>query len=167
MEDDDERPEVIVLGPPTCFPIIESLYSHKFHFLNPKTSSLPLHQFLTADNRLPSSIRAVLCCTRSPISGEVLQLLPSIALVHTSSVGLNHIDLAECRRRGIQVASVGNLCAEDVADMAVGLLIGVGAKISAASRQVRSRIQSGAVHFPTRFKVFPGLLSSIDKSHKG
>ncbi|KAI9073913.1 hypothetical protein K1719_044125 [Acacia pycnantha] len=153
MADDDERPPVLVLGPPNSFPIIESLYSHNFHFLNPKTSSLPLHQFLTADNRHPSSIRAVLCCTRSPVSGEVLQLLPSVALVHTSSVGLNHIDLAECRRRGIQVASVGNLYAEDVADMAVGLLIDVGAKISTASRRVRSRVGSGAVHFPTRFKL--------------
>ncbi|XP_028803809.1 glyoxylate/hydroxypyruvate reductase HPR3 [Neltuma alba] len=155
----DERlqdlPQVLVLGPPTTFPLIQSLCSHKFHFLNPETSSLPLHQFLASDNRDPSSIRAILCSPRSRVSGEVLQLLPSVGLVLTTSVGLDHIELAECRRRGIQVAGAGTVFTEDVADMAVGLLVDVGVKISAASRHVRSRVGSGAgaFNFPTGFKL--------------
>ncbi|XP_054789961.1 glyoxylate/hydroxypyruvate reductase HPR3-like [Prosopis cineraria] len=153
----DERPgdlpQVLVLGPPISFPFIKSLYSHKFHFLDPNTSSLPLHQFLTADGRDPASIRAILSGAKSPVSPEILRLLPSLGLVVSCSAGLDHIDLAECCRRGIQVTSARNVYSEDVADMAVGLLIDVGANISAAARRVRSQVTSGAFHFPTSFKL--------------
>ncbi|KAL6582918.1 hypothetical protein OROMI_004996 [Orobanche minor] len=45
----------------------------------------------------------------------------------TSSAGLNHIDLIECCRRGIDVA---NAASTDVADLAVGLLLDILRKIS-------------------------------------
>lgn len=55
----------------------------------------------------------------------------------TSSAGTDHIDLVECSRHDIQVVSVPGDQAKDVADMAVGLLIDVLWKISAADRHVR------------------------------
>lgn len=55
----------------------------------------------------------------------------------TSSAGTDHIDLVECSHHGIQVVSVPGDQAKDVADMAVGLLIDVLWKISAADRHVR------------------------------
>lgn len=59
-----------------------------------------------------------------------------------------------CRRRGIQVANAGNLFSEDVADMAVALLIDVGRKISAADGFLRRQIQPPASwDFPLASKV--------------
>lgn len=55
-----------------------------------------------------------------------------------SSAGVDHIDLVECRRRGIKVTSAGDAFSEDVADYAVGLLIDVLRRVSAADRYVRA-----------------------------
>ncbi|TKY45486.1 Glyoxylate/hydroxypyruvate reductase HPR3 [Spatholobus suberectus] len=41
-----DLPKVLVLGPPTCFPTLQPLYSRKFHFLNPNPSGLSLQHFL-------------------------------------------------------------------------------------------------------------------------
>ncbi|KAF7844700.1 glyoxylate/hydroxypyruvate reductase HPR3-like [Senna tora] len=139
-------PQVLVLGtPPPGFSILRSQYSHKFHFLSFfKPSELSLHQFLASHHRCdPSSILAILCGAQDPVAGEVLRLLPSLGVVVTTSAGTNHIDLAECRRRGILVAGAGGAYSEDVADVAVGLLIDVFRKISAANRcfLMKSRMQ--------------------------
>ena len=39
------------------------------------------------------------------------------------SVGLDHIDIPECRKRGIHVGYTPNVLTEGVADMAIGLLL--------------------------------------------
>lgn len=55
----------------------------------------------------------------------------------TASAGVNHIDLDECRRRGIAVANAGNVFSDDGADAAVGLLIAVWRKIVVGDGFVR------------------------------
>lgn len=146
-------PKVLVLGPPTCFATLEPLYSHKFHFLNHKPSGLPLHQFMESHRHHPSTIPAILCGTAYPVTADVLRLLPSLRLVVTASVGTDHIDLHECRRRGIQVAGAGGVFSEDVADAAVALLIAVMRKMAAADRYVRTRNHSDPWDFPLGYKV--------------
>ncbi|KAG8496007.1 hypothetical protein CXB51_009363 [Gossypium anomalum] len=55
-------------------------------------------------------------------------------LALATSAGLNHIDLPACWSRGIVVTNASLAFAEDVADCAVGLLIDVLRRISAADR---------------------------------
>ncbi|KAL5132962.1 Glyoxylate/hydroxypyruvate reductase HPR3 [Glycine soja] len=97
--------------------------------------------FKECDNSLPflptQSIQTILCSPRQKISADFIGLLPLLSLIMTSSAGTDHIDLVECSRHGIQVVSVPGDQAKDVADMAVGLLIDVLWKISAADRHVR------------------------------
>uniref|UniRef100_A0A803LQV4 D-isomer specific 2-hydroxyacid dehydrogenase NAD-binding domain-containing protein n=1 Tax=Chenopodium quinoa TaxID=63459 RepID=A0A803LQV4_CHEQI len=69
---------------------------------------------------------------------DTLDCLPSLEFIVTSCVGIDHIDLSECRRRGISVANIGDAFSDDVADCAVGLLIDVLRKVSAAHRFVRA-----------------------------
>ncbi|KAJ7962260.1 glyoxylate/hydroxypyruvate reductase HPR3-like [Quillaja saponaria] len=73
-------------------------------------------------------------------------------------VWVDHINLIECRRRGVQVAGAGSLFSEDVADMAVGLFIDVMRKISARDRYIRQRVQSGPWDFPLGSKEYNFLL---------
>jgi len=129
--------KVLVLGPPLCFSILQPLYSHKFHFLQPYLSDLSLQHFL--NHHTPPSITAILCGPYNSVAAELLCLLPSLRLVVTASAGTDHIDLRECRRRGIQVAGAGALFSEDAADMAVALLIDGMRKISAADRWLRTQ----------------------------
>ena len=61
-----------------------------------------------------NSVQAMLSTVCYPVTACVLYLLPSLRLIVTPSAGLNHIDLDECRSRGIRVANAGNLNSEDV-----------------------------------------------------
>ncbi|KAI4354940.1 hypothetical protein L6164_003761 [Bauhinia variegata] len=144
---------VLVLGPPTCFSALQPQYSHKFHFLTPTPPRLPLPQFITAHHHQPSLIQAILCSAGYSLTSDVLRLFPSLGIIVTTSAGTDHIDMSECRRRGIQVAGAENLFAEDVADMAVGLLIDVTRKISAGDRYLRNRVGYETSDFPLGSKV--------------
>ncbi|KAL6507576.1 hypothetical protein OROGR_023771 [Orobanche gracilis] len=72
-----------------------------------------------------------LCCC------SLLSLI--LRLVVTASASINHIDLIECRRRGIDVANTANFFF-DVSDLAVGLLLNVLRKISAGNLYVGNRL---------------------------
>ncbi|XP_020228341.1 glyoxylate/hydroxypyruvate reductase HPR3 isoform X2 [Cajanus cajan] len=135
--DTKELQPLLVFGPPLLFPNFEAQNLHNYHFLKAFSSKLPLHQFLAKHNVEPSSIQAILCNPFQKVSAEVIRLLPSLSIIVTTSAGTDHIDLAECSHRGIQVVSAAVDHAEDVADMTVGLLIDIMWKISAADRFVR------------------------------
>ena len=130
-------PHILVMGPPLVFKDLESKYSQSFNFLRFFASSLPLPQFLSSLNINQSSVRAILCNPMQRVSGDILRSLPSLGLIVTTSIGIDHIDMAECRSLGVRVANAGGVFAEDGADFAVGLLIDVLMRISAANRSLR------------------------------
>jgi len=145
-------PKVFLHGPPEFSSILQPNPSQNFHIINP--TSLPsLHQFISTNPQHTSSIAAILTTSLSPVDANVLRLLPSLRLICACSAGTNHIDQDECRRRGIQVTNAGNLYSEDVADMAVALLIDVSRKISAADRILRRQLQNASWNFPLGSKV--------------
>ncbi|KAL3536906.1 hypothetical protein ACH5RR_000272 [Cinchona calisaya] len=114
---------------------------------------MSLEEFLIthADNT-----RAILCSSVvKKINASILRLLPSLRLVITPSAGLNHIDLDECRRRGISVANSSTIFSADVADLAVGLLIDFLRKISVGDRFVKSGLWpvKGHHHLATHLSV--------------
>ncbi|KAI4996665.1 hypothetical protein ZWY2020_051585 [Hordeum vulgare] len=71
------------------------------------------------------------------VDASLLDAAPSLRCVVTTAAGLDHIDLAECARRGVAVANSGEVYSTDVADHAVGLLLDVLRRVSAAERYVR------------------------------
>ncbi|KAL3647235.1 hypothetical protein CASFOL_008203 [Castilleja foliolosa] len=87
---------------------------------------------------LSSSARVVLCVGPSPLTSDDLDRYNAVECVVGSSAGINHIDLAACRRRGVRVTSGGDAFSDDVADYAVGLAIDVLRRVSAADRFVRA-----------------------------
>uniref|UniRef100_A0A2N9HHQ7 D-isomer specific 2-hydroxyacid dehydrogenase NAD-binding domain-containing protein n=1 Tax=Fagus sylvatica TaxID=28930 RepID=A0A2N9HHQ7_FAGSY len=146
-----DLPQVIVLKPPPVLNFFRDLFSKKFDLLVSWESPLPTDQFLTTHAH---SVQAMLCYgTGPPISADIIRLLPSLKLVATTSAGLNHIDLTECRKRGIAIANAGEVFSEDVADMAVALLIDVLRKVSAADRYVRQRLWATKGDFPLGSKL--------------
>ncbi|KAK7390074.1 hypothetical protein VNO78_25373 [Psophocarpus tetragonolobus] len=144
-------PKVLLHGPPGFSSLLQPPYSLKFHILN--NASLPLHHFLANHAHLCSSVAAVLCDGGYPITTDLLSLLPSLRLVVTSSAGTDHVDLEECRRRGVRVAGAGNIFSQDVADLAVALLIDVIMKISAADGCLRKRHGLSWRDFPLGSKL--------------
>lgn len=151
-EEQQDLPKVVLFRPPPAFSLIgeESFASNKFHFLKTYDSQLPLDQFLSTHSH---SIKAILSSGGAPVNADILQLLPEVGVVVTTSAGLNQIDIPECRRRGIKIANSGNVYSADVADLAVGLLIDVLRKVSASDRYVRQGLWAAKGNYPLGSKL--------------
>ncbi|CAN1236673.1 Glyoxylate/hydroxypyruvate reductase HPR3 [Linum grandiflorum] len=151
---EDDPPQVLVLKKPPYFSVTgdNHLTSTKFRFLNAFDSTLPLHEFLIAHACTP--VRALLSSGGAIVDAAVLDLLPELRVIVTTSAGLNQLDLLECRRRGIKIANAGDIYSADVADSAVGLLIDVLRKISASNRYVKSGLWPSQGDYPLATKLF-------------
>ncbi|OMO81018.1 hypothetical protein COLO4_23803 [Corchorus olitorius] len=131
-------------------PFRDLLYSN-FNLLDPHDSPHePYDSFLT---RHAHSITALVTVGPTPVTDEFLQRLPCLKLVVGTSAGVDHIDLPACRSRGITVTNASSAFSEDVADYAVGLLIDVLRRISAADRFVRGRMWPFEKNHPLGFKL--------------
>jgi hydroxypyruvate reductase 2 len=93
----------------------------------------------------------------APVTAETLNLLPSLELIVASSAGVDHIDIQECRRRGIIMTNASTAFAEDAADYAVALLIDVWRRISAADRFLHAGLWPVKGDYPLASKVLSFL----------
>jgi hydroxypyruvate reductase 2 len=74
----------------------------------------------------------------STIDRSLLDQLPNVGLIASVSAGLDGIDLAEAQRRGIMVTHTGDVLANDVADIALGLTLNVFRRLVVADHYVRN-----------------------------
>lgn len=85
-----------------------------------------------------SSIRALVGNSQIGADGTTIDALPKLEIIASFSVGLDKVDLAKCRERGIRVTNTPDVLTEDVADLAIGLAIAVLRRICVADRYVRN-----------------------------
>src|ERR1700747_1302827 len=82
-------------------------------------------------------VRGLATTVNRGASSEIIALLPKLEIVSCFGVGLDMIDLAAARRRGIAVTNTPGLVVDDVADLAVGLMLASARQIVFADRFVR------------------------------
>lgn len=83
---------------------------------------------------------------------SLLSQLPNVKVVSVSGVGYNGVDLASAIALGIPVTYTPDVLTDDVADLAIGLLLAVGRAIPQADQYVRAgRWLSG--EFPLARKI--------------
>ncbi|CAL9046690.1 unnamed protein product [Musa banksii] len=85
-----------------------------------------------------AAIRAVVGNSKAGADADTIDALPRLEIVACFSVGLDKVDLAKCRERGIRVTNTPDVLTEDVADLAIGLAIAVLRRLCQADRYVRS-----------------------------
>lgn len=91
--------------------------------------------FLTGDGitgmEIPGrrDFEAISVFVNSRIDAKVLDALPSLRYVATRSTGYDHIDIAECKKRGIAVSFVPGYGDNTVAEFTFGLLVNLTRKI--------------------------------------
>ncbi len=73
----------------------------------------------------------------APLTERVLDHLPSCVIVAFMATGFNSVDMAAATRRGIVVTNVSDYCTAEVADHAMGFLIGLGRNIARLNHSVR------------------------------
>jgi lactate dehydrogenase-like 2-hydroxyacid dehydrogenase len=84
-----------------------------------------------------AGVDAVITGGHTGISRAMLEQLPRLKVVAVNGVGTDAVDLAYCRERGLPVTATLGALTEDVADLAIGLLIAACRNLCAVDRFVR------------------------------
>lgn len=84
------------------------------------------------------SIRAVVGNASAGADAQLIDELPKLEIVSSFSVGLDKIDLGKCKEKGIRVTNTPDVLTEDVADLAIGLILALLRRLCECDRYVRS-----------------------------
>ena len=85
----------------------------------------------------PATTRAIVGGGTSVVDTALLDRLPVLEIVAIHGVGHDAIDLAATRARGVVVTTTPDVLTDDVADLAIGLMLAVQRRIVANDRAVR------------------------------
>jgi len=80
----------------------------------------------------------LLCLLTDRVDGALLAGAPSLRVISSCSVGLDHVDLAAASARRIPVGHTPGVLTETTADMTLGLLLAAARRIPEADRFVRA-----------------------------
>lgn len=111
------RPDVLVVWPirPDQMAELDRTYNlHRYDEAADKDGFL---------NGKADAIRAVVTTGGHGFTGELLAKLPNLEIVGSSGVGVEKIDVAACKARGVPVTNTPDVLNDDVADLAFGLVI--------------------------------------------
>jgi lactate dehydrogenase-like 2-hydroxyacid dehydrogenase len=126
------KPHVLQLNPiliPSINDQLADLYTvHKYFELLDKDAWLREHG---------ATINAVITGGHTGISRAMLEQLPALKVVAVNGVGTDAVDLDYCRARGVPVTATLGALTEDVADLAIGMLIASCRNLCAGDRFVR------------------------------
>lgn len=80
---------------------------------------------------------ALLSMLSNPVSGNVLKSADSLKIVANYAVGYNNIDTDTARSLKIRVSNTPDVLTDATADLAFGLILGAGRKLTAAEKHIR------------------------------
>jgi glyoxylate reductase len=81
----------------------------------------------------------ILCTLSDKIDGKVLEEAgPNLKVISSYSTGYDHIDVTEATKRGIIVATTGDILAETTADLTFALILAISRRIVEADKFVRN-----------------------------
>ena len=127
------KPEVLQLSAILIPEILEELNAqyivHRYYEQADKAEFLRQHG---------ANIRGVVTGGHTGITREVMEQLPKLEVIAVDGVGTDAVDLAYARDRGIHVTATVGALTEDVADLAIGLLIAACRGLCTGDRYVRA-----------------------------
>jgi lactate dehydrogenase-like 2-hydroxyacid dehydrogenase len=144
------KPEILQLNPilvPSINDKLDALYTmRRYYEQDDKDAYI---------REIGPRIRGVITGGHTGISRTLMAQLPALAIVAVNGVGTDAVDLAYARERGIPVTGTFGALTEDVADMALGLMLAVCRNICTVDRFVRDGLwvkhpQPGAIPLARR-----------------
>jgi hydroxypyruvate reductase len=103
-----------------------------------------LHRLWEAKDRaafyapLAGKVRAIVSSGHAGADAAMMDALPKTEIITCFGVGYDAIDVAAAKARNIAVTNTPDVLTDDVADLAIGLLIDVARRISRGDRFVRA-----------------------------
>ena len=85
-----------------------------------------------------SKVTALVGTGSAKVDKKLLMMLPNVKLIAICGVGYDGVDVAVAKEKGIVVTHTPGVLTDDVADLAMGLLLSIGRRIPQADRFVRN-----------------------------
>ncbi|GJM84423.1 hypothetical protein PR202_ga00091 [Eleusine coracana subsp. coracana] len=98
------------------------------------------------------SVRAIVTGGGDGADAALIDALPGLEIIASYSVGVDRVDLARCRERGIRVTNTPGVLTDDVADLAVGLAMATLRRIPQADSYVRAGQWKDKGYYPLTTK---------------
>lgn len=112
-------------------------------------------------------VRAVAASGDSKVSAELIAQLPALEIISVMGVGYDGVDVAAAKARGVVVTHTPNVLNDDVADLAIGLMISAARQLPAADRHVRSGDWAAKGPMPLARKVSGARLGIVGMGRIG
>ena len=128
-----EKIDLLVYGPNK--PIVDKGFSDQF-VLHPAETRADLERISPA---VAAKIRgAAVTYSTARCDGGVMDMFPKLEIVASFGVGYDHVDASHAREHNIVVTNTPDVLTEEVADIAMGLLIATLREFIKADRYLRS-----------------------------
>ena len=109
------------------------------------------------------SIQAVVGNSSVGADADLIDSLPGLEIVANFSVGLDKVDLGKCREKAIRVSNTPDVLTEDVADLAIGLILATLRRICESDRYVRNGLwKKGDFKLTSKVWIFLLLIFVMD-----
>ena len=86
---------------------------------------------------IASQIQGIFASGESKVSAELIKQLPALKFISVMGVGYDGVDVAAAKARGVVVSHTPDVLNDDVADLAIALMLGVARQLPTADRHVR------------------------------
>ena len=138
-----EKIDLLIYGPNK--PIVDKGFSDQF-VLHPFETKADLDRLSPA---VAAKIRgAAVTYSTARCDGAMMALLPKLEIISSFGVGYDHVDANYARDHNIVVTNTPDVLTEEVADIALGLLIATLREFIKADRYLRSGLWTSTQQFP-------------------
>jgi len=155
------KPEILLIDP--MMPSVEAEMEQRFllHGLYAQQDGPALIR------EVAPRIRAVVTNAPTGVSDDMLNALPALEIIAINGVGTDAVDLDLARARKIRVTITPDVLTDDVADLAIGLLLATARQICVDDRFVREGRWARGDDLPPGRKVSGKRLGIVGLGHIG
>lgn len=117
--------------------------------------------------KLAPEIHAVIGGGESRIPAELIAQLPALKVISIMGVGYDGVDVEAAKARGVMVTHTPDVLNDDVADLALALMLGAARQLPAADRHVREGQWSKSGAMPLARKMSGARLGLVGMGRIG
>lgn len=127
-------------------------------YLEPLRAAFTVHERLHVTDpqafaKLAPSIRAITGSGESQVPGSLMDQLPALEIISIMGVGYDKVDVPAALARGVPVTHTPDVLNDEVADLALGLLLSVARRIPQADRYVKDNLWAHKGNLPLSRKM--------------
>jgi D-3-phosphoglycerate dehydrogenase len=119
---------------------------HGFANVDPEREVLAGYDLVVAQCRTPEEVIAAtagadaVLAQWAPVNADVIAALDRCRVIVRYGIGVDNVDLAAARARGIPVCNLPDYCVDEVADHSMALALALGRQLPAVERRTREGV---------------------------